>query len=454
MFGNDDVASSELVSEGDLEEYFDDGCKQRSAWKIGVEYEMPVVSAQTGDAVHYDGAAGIGAILERMRTRPQREGVYEDGNLIAVRAGRASITLEPGGQLEMSGEQFDSLHGADAELSAHIAEIVTIGRELGLFFLGLGIAPTTALADMPWMPKERYRIMRAAMETSGRLGHRMMQQTATVQSNFDYASETDAQVKFRVAMAVAPVLVAMAANSPIVDGQDTGYKSYRAHIWQDTDPARCGILPFAFDTENLFGAYTQYALDVPMYFLYRDGRHLPSEGRTFRQFLSHGIEGHRATYEDWTMHLTSLFPEARLKTYIEIRAADMQAANLVLAIPALMKGLLYEDDCLDAAWDVLRGWSLEQRLEAGEGAARDGLQARVGRHTMQSFAHELIAIAHEGLRRQALLDADGQDETRYLEVLANDVEAGLTPADRILSQWNGAWGANLERLVRYAACKS
>jgi glutamate--cysteine ligase len=336
----------------------------------------------------------------------------------------------------MSGQQCDSLHCAAEELKRHVEQILTVGDELRLSFLGLGITPKTPLEHVPWMPKQRYRIMREIMTQTGRLGHRMMQQTATVQANFDYGDEQDARRKFRIAMAMSPVLVAISANSPIVDGAPTGYKSYRAHIWRDTDPKRCGVLPFAFDTTNVFGAYTAWALDVPMYFLWRDGRFLPARGMSFRQFLGNGLEGHRATLADWATHLTTLFPEVRLKTYMEVRSADSQTVELMLGTPALMKGILYDDDCIDAAWDVVRAWTREERLEAGEDAAKDGLDTRVRRHRLRDFALELTGIAREGLQRQRRRDAAGKDEALYLEPLARDVEAGVSPADRVLRYWN------------------
>jgi glutamate--cysteine ligase len=329
--------------------------------------------------------------------------------------------------------------------------IVAVGREMGLSFLGLGISPKTPLKQMPWMPKERYRIMRRIMAETGKLGHRMMQQTATVQGNFDYASETDARKKLRLAMAMAPVLVAVSANSAIVDGRPSGYKSYRAHIWTQTDPARCGLLPFVFDTESIFSAYAQYALDVPMYFVYRDGKYLPSLGRTFREFLAGRVPGLAPRISDWATHLTTLFPEARLKTYIEVRAADSQMPHLMLGTPALMKGLLYDTDCLDAAWDVVARWSFSQRLELGTAAAREGMAAAVGRHSLRDYANDLVSIALEGLHRQRCLNNAGSDETIYLAPLADDVANGICPSDRTLRDWSGVWGGDIKKLVAATA---
>lgn len=416
-------------SPDDLEAYFEEGGRPPADWRIGVEYETPVVDAASGEAVPYEGPSGIEAVLKQLQELGPWQPVTEENRLIALRDGMASITLEPGGQVEMSGRPWSTIHECRAELDSHTRALVQIERGLGVRFLGIGITPSTPLERMPWMPKQRYRIMRQVMLHTGRLGHRMMQQTATVQSNFDYQDEADARRKFRVAMGLAPILVAVSANSPVVDGRPTGYKSYRAHVWTDTDPSRCGILGFAFDTEALFHAYTQYALDVPMYFILREGRYVEAGGISFRRFLREGLGPHRARIDDWTEHLATLFPETRLKKYIEIRSPDGQPASLVLTTPALLKGLLYEDDCLTAAWDVLRGWPLDQRREAFELAARQGLDARPGRHRLREYARELVEIATEGLRRQAAVAEDGKDERVYLEPLAEMVAAGQSPAD-------------------------
>lgn len=445
--------SPRITSLDQLEATFHDGACAREDWKIGVEYEKPVVDRKTGEAVPYEGRNGIGAVLEGIRERCQWNGVYEDGNLIALANGRASVTLEPGGQLELSGEICDSLHCAKKELDAHIADILAVGDDLGLAFLGLGITPKTPISLAPWMPKERYRVMRRIMQSTGKLGHRMMQQTTTVQANFDYSDERDARDKFRVAMGMSPVLVAMTANSPIVDGKLTRFKSYRAHVWTDTDGDRCGVLPFAFDTDSIFYAYTEYALDVPMYFVARNGRLLDSGGQTFRQFLNSGLNDERATLDDWTTHLTTLFPEARMKTYIEVRAADSQSPELMLGTPALMKGIFYDADCLAAAWDVIGAWTLDQRMELLAEASRDGMAAAGPRYAIRDYARELVGIAREGLRRQAKTNAAGDDETMYLDTLATHVEAGTCPADELIEGWKGPWNGQIRPLIEHTAYK-
>ncbi len=439
---------SPIDSFDQLEATFHAGSKPREQWKVGVEFEKAVVSAATGESVPYQGPAGIAALLGSLADSPRWQPVYEDDNVIALLGDGASITLEPGGQLELSGRLWSSLGEADKEIQEHLDESISAAEGLGLRLLGLGAVPKTPIGQMPWMPKQRYRIMRTVMENSGRLGHRMMQQTATVQSNFDYSDETDARKKFRLAMAMAPVLFAVSANSPIIDGRASGYRSFRAHIWNQTDTDRCGVLEFAFNTENIFGRYADYALDVPMYFISRDNLLLATGGLSFRSFMAKGFDGHHATLEDWSLHLSTLFPEARLKTWLEVRSADNQPAELLLATPALMKGLLYESDCLDAAWDIVGRWSFAQRLEAAEGAARSALQARVDGHALAEYARELCEIAREGLRRQAAGDGD---EGRYLDPLLELVEAGRCPADEILDQWQGPWRESPDKLIQYAA---
>ncbi len=442
--------SPQIQSVEDLEAWFHDGARSREAWKIGVEYEKPVVDASTGDAVPYEGPSGIGRLLQEILDRSESwRGVLEDGNLIALEDGRASITLEPGGQLEMSGEQCDSLHCADRELQRHVHEILTAGEAIGVSFLNLGITPKTPIGSLPWMPKQRYRIMRKVMEHTGSMGHRMMQQTATVQCNFDFRDEADAARKMRVGMAMTPLLIAMSANSPIADAKPTGFKSFRAHIWSDTDNERCGVLPFVFEGGgSLFASYTAWALEVPLYFIVRGGRLVvPKERTTFADFLGHGLDGETATIADWSMHLTTLFPEVRLKRYIEVRQADSQSVELMLGTPALMKGIFYDDDCLGAVLDELAAWTPEQVVELRQDATRRGLSARVRSFTLKELAVEIAGIAREGLRRQGCLDSEGRDETVYLDRLEQDIREGRCPADRLIENWEGPWQGSIDKLI-------
>lgn len=441
-------ASQPIRSIDELEATFHAGAKPRDAWRIGVEYEKPVVDARTGEAVSYEAQNGIGRLLESIGERfPQWEPVREGSNVIALKDGLSSITLEPGGQLEMSGQQCESLHCANDELQRHVREILEVGDVLGLRFLGLGIVPKTPLERIPWMPKQRYRIMREIMGRTGKLGRRMMAQTATVQCNFDYSDEQDALRKMRVSLALGPLLVAMSANSPVVDGAPTGFQSFRAHIWSDTDRDRCGSLPFVYRTDSLFRAYTEYALDVPMYFIWRHGRYMEVGGMTFRRYLEEGYETERATLADWTLHLTTLFPEVRLKTYIEVRSADSQPVDLMLGTPALMKGIFYDDHALEAAWDVAKSWASSSLGDLQEDAARRGLAGRIGRMTIGDYAKEIVSIADAGLARQSRCNPDGDDERIYLELLAENVRASRNPAVSIIERWEGEWNRNIDALI-------
>lgn len=436
----------------ELEAYFHEGSKDPSQWKIGVEYEKPVVDRRDGSSVAYEGDRGIGALLGRMlEASDSWRGVYDGPNLIALEDGNASITLEPGGQLEMSGRLCDSLHCAQEELDEHVDEILNAAEELDLGFLGLGAAPKTPLAKMPWMPKSRYRVMRRVMERTGTLGHRMMQQTATVQCNFDYRDERDATLKMRAALALAPVLIGLSANSPIIDGRPSGYRSFRSHVWTDTDADRCGVLPFVFNEKGLFAAYTEWALDVPMYFVARRGALLePPTPMSFRTFMTKGFQGEEATMADWDLHLTTVFPEVRLKRYIEVRSADSQSVDLMLGTPALMKGIFYDDDCLGAALDEVAKWGADEVLRYNEAASRLALKARVGNFSLQELAVALIEISREGLKRQQALNASGEDETKFLDVLEEQARAGRCPADEQIKNWEGRWHGNVDRLVDFA----
>ncbi|MBX3028376.1 glutamate--cysteine ligase [bacterium] len=439
--------SPEIERRDQLIEYFAHSVKPREQWRIGTEYEKVAVRRSDGRAVPFSGPRGIETLLKRLADRYDWEPLEEDGRIVALRGGKAAITLEPGGQVELSGEVCESVHCAAAELAEHIDQIVTVGDQLDIAFLGLGMQPVTRTDEFDLVPKKRYRIMWPYMARVGSLGQRMMSQTATVQVNVDYGSEADAMQKLRVGMGIGSLLTAMFANSPLSDGDLNGYRSFRGHIWTDTDKARSGLLRFVFDAAAGFEHYVEWALDVPMYFIVRDGAWIDMTAHTFRDFLAHGVAGHRATMADWSVHLTTLFPEARMKGYIELRAADSQAPELMLALPALAKGILYEPDCLQAAWDLVKSWSWDERLELWHAVHAQALQARIRRIGLAEIARELVAIAVEGLRRQRQLDAAGRDESIYLERLARMVARGRCPADAIVEQWIGAWNGDVQRLI-------
>jgi glutamate--cysteine ligase len=426
--------------------------KPRERWKIGTEYEKVAVERASGRAAPFSGPRGIEAVLRGLAERFGWVSHEEDGRTVALERAGASITLEPGGQLELSGEQCGTIHCTQEELATHVREVVTVGSELGIAFLGLGMQPVSRVEEIEWVPKQRYRIMGPYMTRVGTLGQRMMKQTATVQANIDYADEADAMLKMRVGMGVAPLLNAMFANSSVSDGDLNGYMSYRGHIWTDTDAARCGLLPFVFRENAGFADYVEWALDVPLYFILRRGRYVSDvTGIPFRRFLAEGAAGERATLDDWNLHLTTLFPEVRLKGYIELRSADSQPPERMLALPALVKGVFYTADCLQAAWDLVKRWSFEERLALWREVHREALLTRFRGVRVLELARELYAIAEEGLRRQNALDRSGRDERIYLERMGEQLEMGRSPARVIAEKWKGEWEPDrrLERLIAY-----
>ena len=436
-----------LESYDQLVAYFESACKPRATWRVGTEYEKVAVWAADGTAVPFTG--GIEQVLRRLADRSGLHPVTEEDRVVALQGDNEAITLEPGGQLELSGAQYDTIHSAAVEFAEHVKQIVSVGDELGIAFLGLGMQPVSPLGAIEWVPKRRYRIMAPHMERVGALGHRMMKQTATVQVNLDYCSERDAMMKMRAGMGIAPLLTAMFANSPISDGRLNGYMSFRGHIWTDTDAARCGLLPFVFRAALSFGDYVEYALDVPMYFIVREDRWIDMTALTFRRFWKEGYQGERATLADWHAHLTTLFPEVRLKGYIEIRSIDSQAPELMLAVPALVKGLFHEEDCLLAVWDLVKQWKWEERVDLYRAAPRQALKARIRGIEVAELARELIDIAETGLNRQR--QGEQESEAMYLERLRDLVRRGRCPADVIIEKWNGPWERDVKRLVEGAA---
>ena len=438
-----------------LVEQFHHAAKPRSAWKIGTEYEKLAVDAETGRAAPFTGPRGIERVLLMVAERFGWEPREEEGATIALARNGLSITLEPGGQIELAGQPVATVHEAHEEIQTHVRELVSVGREVGMAFLGLGAHPISTLDEIAWVPKQRYRIMRDYMTRVGTLGHRMMKQTATVQANIDFESERDAMQKLRVGMASAPIVNAIFANSPLVDGDASGHLSFRGHVWTDTDRARCGLLPFVFRDDAGFVDYAAWALDVPMYFIMRDGRYVTDvTGIPFRRFLAEGWGGAPATLDDWNLHLTTLFPEVRLKGYIEFRSADSQLPERVLALPALAKGLFYDADCQLAGLDFVKRWSPDQVRELYADVTRGGFAARLRGVRVGELARELLAIAAEGLRRQGALDGQGRDERCYLDLVVEQVERGRTAADEILALWNGPWDRRVGPLVEACALRA
>ncbi|HEX6173650.1 MAG TPA: glutamate--cysteine ligase [Candidatus Binatia bacterium] len=442
---------SDIEKKDQLEEYFHAAGKPRERWRVGTEYEKVGIDRSSGKAIPYSGPRGVESILKRLIDRFGWEPEEQDGHIIALSRDNAQITLEPGGQIELSGEPCDSIHCTYAEFTQHIRELLEVSEPLDVVFLGLGMQPVSRLDEIEWVPKKRYRIMGPYMPKVGRLGQRMMKQTATVQANIDYRDEKDAMAKFRTGMGLTPIFISMFANSPISDGQLNGYRSYREHIWTDTDNSRSGMLKFAFSADVSFAHYVEYALDVPMYFIIRNKNYVDMTGTTFRQFLAYGWNGQRATLDDWHDHLTTLFPETRIKRYIEVRSADSQPPELMPALSAIVKGAFYESDCLDAAWDLVKDWTWDERMQVYLDSHRDALAARIRRYSLLDLSKELLQIALEGLRRQKMFNALGEDETVYLEPLGKLLALGKCPADLLIEKWQGELDQDIRKLIAYSA---
>ncbi|HEY2986449.1 MAG TPA: glutamate--cysteine ligase [Candidatus Binatia bacterium] len=442
---------SNIRNPQELEAFFHNSGKPRSKWRVGTEYEKIGIRRDSAKAISYSGPGGVEAILKALIEEYNWQPIEEEGHIIALERGNAQITLEPGGQIELSGEPCETIHCTHAEFTQHITELLEVSKRMNVIFLGLGIQPVSTLEEIEWVPKKRYRIMGPYMLKVGTLGQRMMKQTATVQANIDYSDEKDAMAKFRTGMGLAPLITAMFANSPISEGRLNGFKSFRGHIWTDTDKSRAGLLRFAFDPSVSFAHYVEYALDVPMYFIRRNGDYIDFTGIPFRHFLTRGHLGHTATMEDWELHLTTLFPEVRIKRYMEVRSADSQPPELMPALAALIKGTLYDSDCLQAAWDLVKDWSWDERMQFYHDSHREALAARLRRYAAADLAQELIQIAWEGLRRQGAVNENGDDETIYLKPLRDLVAQKKCPADLIIEKWEGELHHDIKKLIDYSA---
>ena len=445
---------TQIESQRELVEYLESGCKPKAEWALGTEHEKFGFTINDLRPLPYEGERGIRAMLEGLADQFGWKRVKEQGKVIALLDDTgASITLEPGGQLELSGALLDNVHQTCDEVYTHLKQVKTIAEPLGIAFLGMGFQPKWALKDTEWMPKGRYRIMREYMDKRGKLGQDMMARTCTVQVNLDFSSEADMVRKFQVALALQPVATALFANSPFVDGKPCGYVSWRSHVWEETDPDRTGMLPFVFDSSMGFERYVEYMLDVPMYFVYRHGEYLDASGQSFRDFLDGklpALPGEKPTLKDWEDHLTTAFPEVRLKRYMEMRGADGGPWRKLCALPALWAGLLYDDVVLDTAWDLVRNWSMEERLQLRADAPRLGLKATIRDRTLQSLALEVLELASSGLTRRQRLGSSGENETGFLEPLFATAQAGLTPAENKLALYYGRWNQSVDPLFEEA----
>jgi len=443
-----DLDSDTVETREDLVAYLESGCKPEEQWMLGTEHEKFGYTLNDLRPLPYSGNSGIKAILAGLADEFGWRPVLEDGLPIALLDDTgASITLEPGGQLELSGAVLDNIHQTCTEVNTHLKQVRAVSEPLGAAFLGMGFQPKWRLEDMEWMPKARYRIMREYMDKVGTLGQDMMARTCTVQVNLDFGSEADMVQKFRTSLALQPIATALFANSPFTDGKPNGYLSYRSRVWEDTDPDRTGMLPFVFDGGMGFEKYTDYMLDVPMYFVYRDGEYINATGQSFRDFLNGklpALPGEKPTLKDWEDHLTTAFPEVRLKRFLEMRGADGGPWARLCALPAIWVGLLYHQPALDAAWDIARDWSMEERLKLREEVPRLGLQATIRGRTVRDIAFEVIELANAGLAARGRFNAAGDNETGFLAPLQEVAEKNETPAERKLKLYHGAWGESVD----------
>jgi glutamate--cysteine ligase len=445
------IDQTPIENKAQLIRHFEEGCKPKSGFLIGTEHEKFVLDAKTYAPIPYAGDRGIKALLEGMGQRFGYEPLMEGEYIIGLTRERESVSLEPAGQLELSGAPLVTLHEMSDELDKHMAEALEIGRELGLCYLPIGYHPTARLADMPWMPKGRYAIMREYMPKVGTRGLEMMQLCCTTQVNLDYLSEADMARKMRVSLALQPIVSALFAYSPFREGKQSGGTSNRCGVWLDVDNARSGIPTFAFSDGFGFERYVDYALDVPMYFVMRDNKFVNCAGQSFRAFMEGklpALPGEKPTMTDWMDHLTTLFPDVRLKTYLEMRGADVGPVSMIKALPTLWVGLLYDDTSLGYCESMIQEWGMESIQVLRREVPRLGMSAIIHNRNVFSIAKQLVTWSVQGLRRRAYRAPEGPDETRYLEHLLTIVDIEQTEAERLLYAFNGAWDEKIEPLFK------
>jgi len=427
------------------------GEKPKADWRIGTEHEKLVFHRSDHRAPSYDEDGGIRDILLSLQEFGW-EPVEEGGKVIALRGADGAVSLEPAGQLELSGAPLENLHETCAETGRHLEQVKAIGERCDVSFLGLGMWPDKTRAELPVMPKGRYEIMMRHMPRVGTMGLDMMLRTCTIQVNLDYSSEADMAKKFRTGLALQPLATALFANSPFTEGKPNGYLSYRSHIWSDTDPQRTGMLPFVFDGDFGYERWVDYMLDVPMYFVFRDGKYIDAAGMSFRDFLKGelpALPGELPREADWWDHLSTAFPEVRLKSFLEMRGADGGPWNRICALPAFWVGLLYDQSALDAAWDLVKDWSMEEREALRNAVPKQALDAALpGGGRLQDLAKEVLAIARSGLSARARLNTSGDNETGFLETLDEIVASGKVPAQRLLDLYHGEWNGDVSQVYK------
>ncbi len=434
---------------GQLVEPMVKGEKPKDRWRIGTEHEKFVYCTNDHHAPGYDEPGGIKDLLLAMQEFGWQP-VEEGGKVIAMSGSDGAISLEPAGQLELSGAPLENLHETCNETGRHLQQVKAIGEKTGKGFLGMGMWPDKTRAELPIMPKGRYQIMLDHMPRVGNLGLDMMLRTCTIQVNLDYASEADMAQKFRVGLALQPLATALFANSPFTEGKPNGYQSFRSHIWSDTDPHRTGMLPFVFEEGFGYQRYAEYMFDVPMYFVFRDGKYIDAAGLSFRDFLKGELSvlpGEKPTMSDWNDHLSTAFPEVRLKSFLEMRGADGGPWNRICALPAFWVGLLYDQTALDAAWDRVKGWTMEEREALRNGVPKLGLDTPIPNgQTLKDLAAEILDISSAGLTARNRLNSSGDNESGFLDPLREVVAKGKSPAAQLLERYHGEWDGDVSRI--------
>ncbi|MGB2219437.1 MAG: glutamate--cysteine ligase [Henriciella sp.] len=450
-----DEASPRIQNRAELIEWFEHGEKPKPDWRVGTEHEKFGFICDGYKPLPYAGDISVLTILENMRDKYQWQPIEENGYLIGLKRDGASISLEPGGQFELSGAPLEHVHETCNELNNHLAEVRQITEPMGVGFIGLGASPLWSMDETPMMPKGRYQIMRDYMSKVGRLGREMMFRTCTVQANLDYSSESDMVKKFRVALALQPLGTALFANSPFIDGRTNGFLSYRSHVWTDTDPDRTGMLPFVFEDGFGYEQYADYALDVPMYFVRRGGKYLDASGLSFRDFMSGDLPllpGERPAIDDFEDHLSTIFPEVRLKRFLEMRGSDSGPWSSICAFSAFWVGLLYDQTSLDASWELVKNWTANEREAMRQNTGVLGLKTPIpGGATLQDLAIDVLKLSREGLRARNKLSTSGENETGFLEQLNQICESGITPAERLLARYNTDWGRDVRPVFDFCA---
>lgn len=439
-----------IENKDELTAFLASGSKPKSEWRIGTEHEKFIYCRDSLKPVGYEGPNGIRAILEKLSEATRWSIVDDKGLPIGLKGEGAAVSLEPGGQVELSGAPLETVHQTCEETGAHLLAVKAVAEPLNIGFFGLGFAPTWTREEMPQMPKSRYAIMRRYMPKRGSLGLDMMHRTCTVQVNLDFASEADMAAKFRTSLALQPIATALFAASSLVEGKDSGWASWRANIWTDTDPDRTGLLSFVFEDGFGFERYTDYLLDVPMYFVRRKGEYRDAAGLSFRDFMAGRLPimpGERPHILDWEDHLSTAFPEVRLKRFLEMRGADSGPWSRICALPAFWVGLLYDETALAAAWDVAKGWTAEMRDALRRDAAREGLKAKIGKRTVQDVAIEVLAIARDGLKRRARPGAMAADETHFLDPLDRVAKSGVTMGEYLARHFAEDLKGDVRRLL-------